>query len=110
MKGDTRETKYFGTYTEQRDTDNLPIEIIGKVIKKVYADTEAAYLVSEAKGNKRYDLPKFMLKYADQRVAVLARVFTKPVGEKVYYKLVVIAVRELKENNYEGRKTRNSEN
>lgn len=101
MKGDTINTKYFGTYIEHTDKAEPAEEIVGVVRIKQRQNDLAYYLYTDEPGNKsyRYDIPPFMAKYDKQRVAVLARRYQKQVGEKLYNKLIVIAVRVIKENN-----------
>lgn len=57
----------------------------------------ATYLYADSDvGNDRpfrYDLPAFMKKYDKMPVAILGREYTKKVGRKTFYKIIVIAVR-----------------
>lgn len=96
MKGDILRTKYFGTYTEERDTTVPVTEITGRVQLKQYMPDTPAYLWSTDTGVAiRYDLPAFMKKYQGCKVAILGRQYQKQVGEKVYNKLVVVGTRVL---------------
>lgn len=95
MKGQQISTKYFGIYTEQKDTDNLPEELEGDVVVRSRNNLDAAFLFTTSGKACRYDLPSFMQNYKNCRVAVLGRKFTKTVGDKTYNKLVVISVKVL---------------
>ena len=95
MKGQTLETEHFGIYTEQKETDNLPQEFEGNVAVLSRGAFEAPFLFTTKGLARRYDLPEFMKKYDKKHVVVLARKFSKTVGEKIYHKLVVISVKVL---------------
>ena len=97
MKGDTLQTNHFGTYVEMRENQIMPQEIEGVVSVGTkygkYHETSVAFLVVD---NTKYDLPIFMKKFNGKKVAVLARPWTRAVSDKVYHKLTVISVREIR--------------
>lgn len=94
MINDTMETTFFGTYVEQKDTSLPASEFIGTVKVFSYDSTsKAAYLFTK---DKRYDLPAFMQKYDGQTLAVLGRHYTKQIGNKIFDKIIVIAVKQLR--------------
>ncbi len=101
MIGEKVNTKYFGTYIEYKQSDIPVRELVGKVSLRAQKDDSTrvrAYLyVKEGDKVTRYDAPDFMQKYAGRRVAVLCRPFTKRKAgtDKVYYKLIVISVKDL---------------
>ena len=93
MKGDKFETTYFGTYVEQT-LSPLPVaEYIGNVEVAEKNGVSAAFL--RLPTSARFDLPQFMKKYANKKVALLARQYPKEVNSRIYNKLIVIAVRIL---------------
>lgn len=97
MIGDKLETRHFGTYTEVRDDDITVQEFVGTVQVKEHNNIGAAFLyVRKAKNIYwRYDLPTFMKKYDGRKVAILGRPYVKQVGNKTYYKLVVIIAKPI---------------
>ena len=103
MKGEQLQTKHFGIYTEMKESTIPAIELTGKVRVNSLNGLAAAFLYTPSTTTPvRYDLPQFMQKFENQSVALIARPYTKQVGEKTYHKLVVIAAKPIGEVRYAG--------
>ena len=96
MIGDVLETKYFGTYTEERPDPNPAKEFVGRIRVKSNGAHKVAFFITPhptKEGRfRQYDLPAFATKFAGTQAAILGREFTKTVGKQVYHKLVVISL------------------
>lgn len=104
MKGDTFQTKHFGTYVEHTDREDPAEEFTGVVRIQMNQRTGKSithlYLDRADGSDKpfRYELPAFMKKYDKQHVALLGRKYAKVCGQKTFHKIIVIAVKQLDSN------------
>lgn len=102
IKGMTFDTKYFGLYREERETDLMAEEIVGTVHVNELNGHLGSFLYVRTKNRSlRYDLPAFMQKYDGQKVALLGRVYTKRVNGVTYDKICVISVKPLSRSDRE---------